>query len=199
MNTMDEEVRNLELMTDEVDPEEIAKDMALKISKMYEDMEKKVTNAKDSLLGQLSVTADKYRTANGVMSALSTVRTVFGEHSASINLQNDIKVAKTMATNMSVITQKLMEKAAELDPEDFRTLCDGVYNADFVQSEDNSGIDMVQELMILQLCQNIGPNAEDIAEFIDHAKLEIEKARTELSAYCESNGINFIELCGEES
>ena len=197
MHMMDKEMRDLELVTEEADPQKVAEDMAVKIRKMYEDRDKKVKNAKESLISQLEVTASKYLTANGVMSALEIVRTVY-DKATSIGLESEIDMAKTMATAMSVIALKLKEKAEGLEPENFDKLCDGFYDAHYAEDDDASAIQLVQQLMMLQLCQNVGPNADDIAAFIKHSNYEIDKAKADLISYCEENGIDFLKLCGED-
>jgi len=189
---MTEKNDNLLSLTD-TDPQKTAEEMAKSISKMYEDRDKKAENAKQSLMDQLEVTSNKYRTANGVMSALGCVRDVFGNHDSMI--EEEIGYAKTIATEMAVVAEAMLEKASELDPEDMNMLCDSFYDKEF--SEHNACVaDMAKELMILQLCQNVGPNAEDITGFCLHADEEIAKARENLVDFCNTNGINFNELCG---
>ncbi len=187
--------RKLKLMTEEADVMESAKEQAKAISKMYEDRDKKAVNAKEHLVSQLKVTADKYRTANGVMSALDTVRLVAGSHSGG-DLRGDIAMAKGVAVVMAHKAQEMASKAEELDPDDMDQLCDGFYKKEFADSDETSAIDMVIELMLLQLCQNVGPNAEDVADFCRTADDEIEKARNNLRTFCTENDINFNELCG---
>ena len=184
--------RKLELLTDEVDSQSVAEEMAKSIAKMYEDRDKKALNAKETLVSQLKVTVDKYRTANGVMSALQTVRDVIG---ADIDVKEAIAMAKSLATGMANVADLMAKRADELEPEAMRELCDGFYDAAFSE-HDSSAIEMANELMILQLCQNVGPSAEDISDFLTRADEEIEKAREDLNAYCLDNGIDFDELCG---
>lgn len=186
--------RKLELMTEEADANEAAKEMAKSISKMYEDRDAKALGAKERLIQQLEVTVDKYRTANGVMSALATVRDVLGGH-GDLDINEEIGMAKAVATNMAGIAKDMGEKANVLEPEEFDQLCNGFYDKEFSQGL-ASAADMVEQLMVLNLCQNVGPNAEDIAEFCKTADAEIDKAREDLKAYCADNGIDFNELCG---
>lgn len=187
--------RKIKLMTEEADAMESAKEQAKAISKMYEDRDKRAIGAKEHLVSQLKVTADKYRTANGVMSALDTVRLVAGSHSSD-DLSDDIAMAKGVAVVMAHKAQEMASKANELDPEDMSQLCDGFYEKKFADSDETSAMDMVIELMLLQLCQNVGPNAEDVADFCHTADDEIEKARNNLRTFCTENDINFNELCG---
>lgn len=186
--------RKLELMTEEADVNEAAKEMAKSISKMYEDRDAKALGAKERLIQQLEVTVDKYRTANGVMSALATVRDVLGGH-GDMDITEEITMAKAVATNMAGIAKDMGDKANVLEPEEFDQLCNGFYDKEFSQGL-ASAADMVEQLMVLNLCQNVGPNAEDIAEFCKTADAEIDKAREDLKAYCAEHDIDFNELCG---
>jgi hypothetical protein len=57
---------------------------------------------------------------------------------------------------------------------------------------------LAEELMVLQLCQNVGPSAEDIAEFCSTADGEIAKAREDLKLFCSENSLDFDEICNEK-
>lgn len=190
------EDRKLKIMTEEAGLDETARQMAKSIAKMYEDRDKKVLNARNHLVSQLKVTSDKYRTANGVMSALDTVRLVFGNNEPS--LAGEVSIAKMTASEIAVITVEMADKARELDPENMDELCDGFYDKEFSEGE-GSVIDMVRQLMILQLCQNVGPSAEDIMEFCRTADEEIDKAREDLKKFCKDNDLDYLEVCGEKS
>jgi hypothetical protein len=184
--------RKFKLMTEEAGLQETAKKQAKDISKMYEDRDKKALGARDHLVSQLEVTSDKYRTANGVMAALQVVRDVLGDVTDYVE---EISIAKTAATKMSGIAQKMADVAKGLDPENMDALCVGFYDPVFSEGK-GSALEMIDELMTLQLCQNVGPNAEDVAEFCRTADEEIEKARESLRTFCSENEIDFEELCG---
>lgn len=184
--------RKLKLMTEEAGLDETARKQAKDIAKMYEDRDRKALGARDHLVSQLEITSDKYRTANGVMNALQVVRDVLG---TTTDYVEEISIAKTAATKMAGIAQDMAKKAGELDPEEMDQLCFGFYDPVF--SEGNaSALEMIDELLVLQLCQNVGPNAEDVAQFCRTADEEIEKARENLRTFCSENGIDFEELCG---
>lgn len=189
-----EKDNGLKLMTEEAGLDETARKQAEDIAKMYEDRDKKALGARQHLVAQLEVTSDKYRTANGVMAALQTVRDVFGDVTSYIE---EISIAKTAATRMAGIAQDMAEKAGKLDPENMAELCDGFYNPAFSEGE-SSALELIDELLVLQLCQNVGPNAEDVAEFCRTADEEIEKARENLRTFCSESGIDFDEVVGEK-
>jgi len=186
---------DIKIVTEEAEPQNVAEEMARSISKMYEDRDKKAINAKTHLIEQLKVTSDKYRTANGVMAAMETVRQVFGEQAQELTLDEEIGISKTVATEIAELCQDMACKAEELDPDQMDELCNDFYDKEFSQN-DASAIEMVGELMALNLCQNVGPEAEDISGFCKHTDEEIEKARKDLIEYCDDNDINFNELCG---
>ena len=153
--------RKFNVMSNKADPKDVAKEMTESIRKMYEDRDKKAINAKDHLIAQLKLTSEKYCTANGVMSALDTVRTVYGEV-ATNGIYPEIQMAQRLAKKLSVIATKMAEKAKELDPEGMAELCDSFYKTDVVNSSLGPE-DLAEQLMILQLCQNVGPGASDVS------------------------------------
>lgn len=186
--------RKLKLMTEEAGLNETAKKQAQDIAKMYEDRDKKALGARDHLVSQLKVTSDKYRTANGVMAALQVVRDVLGNVTDYVE---EISIAKSVATRMAGVAQRMADNAIDLDPESMAELCDGFYDPAFSEGK-GSALEMIDELMILQLCQNVGPNAEDVADFCRTADEEIKKARENLKTFCSENDIDFDELVGEK-
>lgn len=188
------EDRKLKLMTEEAGLDETARKQAKDIAKMYEDRDKKALGARDHLVSQLEVTSDKYRTANGVMAALQVVRDVVGN---TTDYVEEISIAKTAATRMAGIAQEMAKKASELDPEEMDQLCFGFYDQTFSEGK-SSALELIDELLVLQLCQNVGPNAEDVVEFCHTADEEIEKARENLKAFCSENDLDFDELVKQE-
>lgn len=186
----------MKVMNGTADPKETADEQAKSIRHMIEERDKKATNAKKHLIAQLDVTIDKYRTANGVMTALQTVRAVAGDHS-DLTLEDEIGMAKAVATEMARVTAEMADNAEKTDPDNLDELCDGFYNKEFSEN-DSSAIEMVHELMILQLCQNVGPDADDVANFCKQADEEIEKARENLRKFCEENELDFLEVVGEK-
>lgn len=175
------------------DAKEVINSLALSIRKMFEDRDKKASQAKDHLIAQLTVAADKYRTANGVMMALNTLREVMGKSS---DIKTEVSNAKMIATGISRVTRDMRDKAAGMEPEFMDELCDEFFNVNF-SLDDGTPLGMVQELMVLQLCQGVGPDACDIAEFCRTADKEIEKAQLDLKEKCEKAGLDYLEVCDE--
>ena len=186
--------KDMKIMNGTADPKDTAKEQAVSIRHMIEERDKKAFNAKEHLISQLDVTIDKYRTANGVMAALGCVREILNN---SENVYSEIQMAQRITKGMSVVAEKMIDKAMSLEPWSLDELCDSFYDHD-VTNKAIGPEDMAKELMILQLCQNVGPDAEDIVEFYRHADEEIDKARDNLKKFCEENELDFLEVCGEK-
>ena len=181
------EDKNVESVTEDADPRKVAEDMASSIYKMRDDRNKKSEAAKEHLVSQLEVTVDKYCTANGVMMALGGGRDVYGN---ADDIDLEIDRAKRIAVEMSSVAEDLVEKAKKLHASEISYLCDGVYDKEFATG-DGSAHDLVTQVMILNLCQNVGPNAEDITGFWEQTTQEIAKAWSDLEDYCKENGLDF--------
>lgn len=190
------EDRKLKLVTEEADAKKVAEEMAASIRKMYETRDEKAINAKNHLVTQLDVTVDKYRTANGVMSALNTLRMVMGDKSRDISIEDEIGQAMDVAEDMAATTMNMADKARTMEPDDLGNLCEGFYDPDFANNG-NLEDTMVTELMILQLCQNVGPDAQDIVDFLNQSDAEIEKARKDLIEHCKAHDLDVTEFFGE--
>lgn len=191
---MEDEIK---LVAEEGDHEAVAIDMARSIRKMYEDRDEKVLGAKERLISQLDILAHKYRTANGVMTALSTMRDVRGENS-NISIGTQIKQSKNLAWQMSKLVTELKDKANVTEPEDMGHLLDGLWDEDYCENDDHAALTIVFELMVLQLCQNVGPSADDIVEFLTRTDQEIQSARMRLMDFCNENDVNFDKITCED-
>lgn len=187
--------KDVKLMTEEAGVQKTADEMARSIAKMYEDRDKKLVGAKEHLVSTLEVTVEKYRTASGVMRALDTVRMVCSEPGNGMRVRDEIGKAKAVATSMAKVTMAMAEKARELDPEELDKLCDGFYDKEFSEG-DGDEMYLVEQLMVLNLCQAVGPDAEDIVDFAKTADEEIDKARQKLVEYCQEHDLDFNEICG---
>lgn len=155
------------------------------IIKMKDAADEKVANARVHLCETLSITAEKYLTANGVMAALDTLRQVIGSNDDT-DFTAQLEIATEVAKAMSQATLTMMERADTIDVEDFDKLCEEFYTADFT-TELPTAQTMTQELMLLQLCQNVGPSAQDILDFRSSSEEEILKATDKLAKYLEEH------------
>lgn len=188
---------DIKLVSEEEDFQAVAEDMARSISKMYEDRDTKLLNAKERLVEDLEVTSRKYHTANGVMSALDTLRSVLGKHNRDYNVRQQITIAQGIARHMSNITEQLRDDARTCTPEELTGLCDDLYIQDFT-NEKSEYILLTTELMVMQLCQHVGSLVDDIDAFANHTDNEIESARDNLREYCEAHDIDLEKIYGEE-
>ena len=169
----------------ETDTTNIAKEMSNTIEKMIADRKEKTKAAKFRLISQLEIMQQKYLTANGVMNALETVRVVDN----TLYIHDEMMIAKSMAIALSKTVNKLTEKARGLRPEEMNRLCDDLYDANFAEGDGNEK-DLIHQLLLLQLCQNIGPNAEDIKNFYDQATEEINKTKEDLASYKKEHNLD---------
>lgn len=185
--------RRLKEVTKE-DPKATAEEMAKSIRKMYDDRDKKAINGKESLVKQLKITSKKYKTANGVMAAMTTLRDVLGN--TNMDIDEMIKLSQQFAYGMSDLANTMALDADELDPECMDQLCDSFFSLTFAQQ--NVGFkELTMELLKLSLCQNVGPDAQDVADFCKTADEEIDKARENLKTFCADNDLDFDAICGE--
>lgn len=171
-------------------PKETAVELSESIDKMIDQRDEKVEHAREHLIENLEVTADKYLTANGVMASLEMIHSVTGDN---FDFMGEIGMAKSVAQFMRVQALKMAEKAKTLPITEFEDLCEGFYDEAFAD-HDGSVQDMICELMTLNLCQNVGPNAKDIVDFFNSANEEIDKSNAELKELCDKHKIDRDEL-----
>lgn len=164
----------------------IADELRDKIDKMVEDRDKKLKSAKEQLIENLNVTADKYRTATGIMEALRVMRMVNDGRPEDMMIYDEMEQARNLAALMVVEVSKLVEKAEKLGYGEMDDLCKDAYKEDFV-SDEFSALDLCAELMRLDLCRNVGPAAEDMVAFIDRVQEEINETSDELVKVFEEN------------
>lgn len=165
---------------DEIEDREIAQELVDKLAGMKEDRDTKCASAKEQLIENLKITADKYRTATGVMEALRVIRMVCDDSAGIQFVKSDIEQAKSFAAEMAATALKMADDVNSYTYEDMHMLCDGYYEKDFVSIEDIGITNMCRELMRLDLCRNVGPAAEDMTEFYKRATADIEDTQAEL-------------------
>lgn len=157
------------------------------IIKMKNAAEEKIENARIHLVDTLEVTAQKYLTANGMMAAIETIRQVIGN--ADVSFETQTTWAKDIMRALSDSAASMMEKAKVLAVENFDQICEDYYEEDFSAREDIIAYDLACELMELQLCQNVGPAAQDIIDFKTTSDEEIEKAQAKLDEYLKEHDL----------
>lgn len=159
--------------TDEALDFALCQDYVDQLQKMVDDRDAKCKAAKEQLVENLKITGDKYRTATGVMEALSVLRRVMGDD-ASADTYTKISIAKGIAITLSETCEKMAAKAEGLGYAEMDQLCDGFYDKEFA-TKDHSAIEMTEELMHLDLCRNVGPAAEDMVSFLDRVQEQIDE------------------------
>lgn len=160
------------------DDKEVIEECHESIRKMIIDRDTKMKAAKEQLVEMLKVTADKYRTATGVMEAIRVLRMV---SDGKMEIFEEIKYARDLAAKMVVEVSKLTERAESLGWYEMEFLLEGAYEEDFVEKEFSS-VDFAFELMRLDLCRNVGPAAEDITAFAERVDEEIEKVQEKIDS-----------------
>ena len=171
-------------------PEQEANELHENIQSMIAQRDEKIDGAREHLSNQLSVMAEKYLTANGLMTALVTTRDVLG---TDLELTKQLGIARKAAKNANAISVALSNSVLETDVEKLDDLFDTVFNRNFI-NEEHSTQDLVDELLKLNICQQAAPNAHDIAEFKETATEEVEKAIKEYKNFCKENNIKEEEI-----
>lgn len=147
--------------------------------KMIQDRDAKLEAAKEQLVENLNITSDKFRTVTGTMEAMRVIRMVFDGDPKDMEVYDVIGMAKGIALTMAVRAKEIADKALTLGYAEMDQLCDGFYDTDFANGE-SSAIDMVEELMAIDLCRNVGPASEDIVGFLDRVDIDIAETVAKL-------------------
>lgn len=170
------------LVERDADDKLIAQELVDKIHKMTEDRDAKCASAKEQLIENLKITADKYLTATGVMEALRVMREAYpdGYYNAD-EFNNEFTHAQEVALTLSRYALRMADKANDLEYTEMDQLCDDMYNEDYT-SQEIDGEYLPIELMRLDLCRNVGPAAEDMVEFINRTQQDIDDTQAELDA-----------------
>ena len=168
------------LIEREADDQTIIDELEEKIDKMIDDREAKCASAKEHLVESLKITADKYRTATGVMEALRVIRMVEDGSSGIQHIKDDINQARSLAMDMAKTAEDMAEVANALKYEKMDALCEDFYEADFAE-HDITPRELMEELMCIDLCRNVGPAVEDIVEFYKSTNKEIDDTMAKLN------------------
>lgn len=172
-----------ETVEEEKNTKEIISELISKISGMIRDKQAKLTSAKEQLVNQLDVTSEKYLTATGVYEALQTIGSIKGSNE---DLSFFIENAQEIAKDMSEEAHFLKLRAEETDVLEMATILEDQYTKDYTVIQSDS-YDLAQELMRLNLCRNVGPACDDMAEFSKHAQEEIDDTIKELKETLKEN------------
>lgn len=176
----------------EITPLEEARKLSADIDSMIDKRDEKAKGAIEHLVENLHVTAEKYMTANGVMAALEALRQVVGKDPV---YQHDVLLGMSckLAKEITAVVFAMAAKAENACVEELDKFCDEYYVKDFASTEATAE-SMARQLLILSLCQNVGPNAQDIKDFYTAANEEIQKSYKELDEFCAKNNIDPVQL-----
>ncbi len=168
-----------------------AQDLVNKIDSMVKSKNEKAEYEKDHLIKSLEVTSQKYLTANGTMAAISIINSV--QLADGLSTIERIDLAKQCARILSDVALLMAKMAGQRDYLEMGDLCDGIYDEKYANKDDEDiteeGIlrGLIVEVMKLDLCQQVGPSAQDIVDFIHRADDEIFNARGELAKLIEKH------------
>lgn len=156
---------------------ETCQELVDQLFRMMDDRDKKCKSAKEQLIENLKITADKYRTATGVLEAMRVIRTILKSDDI-LDTTTLIYRSKNLAITMAKVANKMAEDADDLAYVKMDELCDGYYNPHFADNAElipdyDVATEMAEELMRLDLCRNVGPACEDLVAFIDRIEEEI--------------------------
>lgn len=173
-------------------PLEVAQDMSADIDKMIDKRDEKVDGARDHLVETLSITREKYLTGSGVMAALHALYEVYGDQPQA-DIMPLISSAKTLTIQLAEICESMSGFARDCELEEFQTFCDGYYAGDFANKDVITPDDLAKENLVLNLCQQVGPAAQDIWDFKVTADEEIMKVWEKLENFCQEHSLNLAE------
>lgn len=164
------------------DRQQTIEELQENIKKMQADKENKCESAKKQLVDMLEVTVDKYRTATGTAEALRVLRFV---HDGKTNA--DLKEANDLALHMATVAKSMSEKAIDLEPSEMDQLCDGFYEKELKLGAGEAGDSwtLAAQMMVIDLCRNVGGAAEDMVDFVKRVQEEIESTQKTLDSLLE--------------
>lgn len=171
---------------DNKNKEEQIKELEEQLSKMREDQKTKLDSSKQQLIDNLKITADKYMTATGSFEALRVLKeTNIDDQTSNLSYYH----AARLASHMNIVTWEIIHKVNDCEFNEMDSVLDYVYRHKFSQLHDDlswhyddadAHYQLAKELMILDLCRNVGPACEDIVAFLNRSDEEIEKTEEKL-------------------
>lgn len=140
----------------------IAKDIDNQLKAMKAAADEKLASAKEQLVHNLEMTAEKYRTVNGFMMVHETLGSVASKDEIVPNW----RTCQHLADFMSEMVLTLASVIKDTDVTEITgELVDHLHDADFIDREKFTVTEIVRQLLIVNLQQNIGPAVEDIVQF----------------------------------
>lgn len=179
---------------EEVSPVKLVAELKVRREKMVADENKKIESACSQLKNEIDITASKYMTATGVITAYSFIRDVVGN---LVDPNQHIVMAQRIAEELASTCRDLADKFDSTDVKDFDKLCDDMYDHEFVTKIGVTLEEFAQELAVMQMCQNFGPKADDIKQFKVRADEEIADVDAKISELIEKNDLDSYDINAE--
>ena len=179
---------------EEVSPVKLVAELKVRREKMVADEEKKIESACSQLKNEIDITARKYMTATGVITAYSFIRDVVGN---LVDPNQHIVMAQRIAEELASTCCNLADKFDSTDVQDLDKLCDDMYDHEFVTKIGVTLEEFAQELAVMQMCQNFGPKADDIKQFKARADEEIAAVDAKIAELIEKNDLDSYDINAE--
>lgn len=179
---------------EEVSPVKLVAELKVRREKMVADEDKKIESACSQLKNEIDITASKYMTATGVITAYSFIRDVVGN---LVDPNQHIVMAQRIAEELASTCSSLAAKFENTDVQDLDKLCDDMYDHEFVTKIGVTLEEFAQELAVMQMCQNFGPKADDIKQFKARADEEIASVDAKIAELIEENDLNSYDINAE--
>lgn len=179
---------------EDVPPVKLVAELKVRREKMIADENKKIESACSQLKNEIDITASKYMTATGVITAYSFIRDVVGN---LVDPNQHIVMAQRIAEELASTCRSLADKFDSTDVKDLDKLCDDMYDHEFVTKIGVTLEEFAQELAIMQMCQNFGPKADDIKQFKVRADEEIADVDAKISELIEKNDLDSYDINAE--
>ena len=179
---------------EEVSPVKLVAELKVRREKMVADEDKKIESACSQLKNEIDITARKYMTATGVITAYSFIRDVVGN---LVDPNQHIVMAQRIAEELASTCRNLADKFDNTDVQDLDKLCDDMYDHEFVTKIGVTLEEFAQELAVMQMCQNFGPKADDIKQFKVRADEEIDAVDAKIAELIEKNDLDSYDINAE--
>ena len=179
---------------EEVRPVKLVAELKVRREKMVADEDKKIESACSQLKNEIDITARKYMTATGVITAYSFIRDVVGN---LVDPDQHIVRAQRIAEELASTCSNLGTKFDNTNVQDLDKLCDDMYDHEFVTKIGVTLEEFAQELAVMQMCQNFGPKADDIKQFKVRADEEIAAVDEKIAELIEKNDLDSYDINAE--
>ena len=179
---------------EEVSPVKLVAELKVRREKMVADEDKKIESACSQLKNEIDITARKYMTATGVITAYSFIRDVVGN---LVDPNQHIVMAQRIAEELASTCRNLADKFDSTNVQDLDKLCDDMYDHEFVTKIGVTLEEFAQELAVMQMCQNFGPKADDIKQFKARADEEIAAVDEKIAELIEKNDLDSYDINAE--